>query len=69
MMEETLTQPTNLHDFSIDHSKQIELLQASLDNIITEKVKLLNQNQTECPKCKGQLRKLGKQTSAVMKHP
>ncbi|NQY36847.1 MAG: hypothetical protein HRT37_18160 [Alteromonadaceae bacterium] len=64
IMEESLTQPTNLHDFSIDHEKQIELLQISLDNIIAEKVKLLNQNQTACPKCKGQLAKLGKQTSA-----
>ena len=64
MMEETLIDPINLHDFSIGHEKQIELLQASLDNIIAEKVKLLNQTQTQCPECKGQLTKLGKQASA-----
>ena len=29
IMEESLTQPTNLHDFSIDHEKQIELLHHS----------------------------------------
>ena len=46
-MEDKLIEPTNLHDFSIGHEKQIELLQASLDNIIAEKVKLLNQNQTQ----------------------
>ena len=64
MMEESLIEPTNLHDFSVAHEKQIELLQASLDNIIAEKVKLLNQNQTQCPECEGHLKTKGTQASA-----
>ena len=64
IMEDTLTPPTNLLNFSISHVKQIELLQKSLDCIVSEKVKLLNQDKTLCSECKGHFKKAGKQSSA-----
>ena len=62
-----VTAPTNCLDFSIEQKEQIAILQASLDKIICEKTKLINQDITCCPKCSGKVIKLGKQPSKFLR--
>ncbi len=59
-----VTAPTNCLDFSIEQEDQISILQAALDEIITEKTKLLNQDISCCPECSGKVIKLGQQPSS-----
>ncbi len=59
MMEDNISKPTNCLDFSLEHEKQIEIIQLTLDQIISEKAKLLNQDQCSCPKCDGKIIKRG----------
>lgn len=59
IIEDLISKPTDCLDFSLEYEKQIELLQLTLDKIISEKAKLLNQDQTSCPKCKGKIIKRG----------
>jgi hypothetical protein len=63
LLQESITQPTNCLDFSLEHESQIELIQQALDCIIAEKAKLLNQEKMNCPKCSGKLIKIGLHTS------
>ncbi len=63
IMEDKIEAPQNCFDFSIGHSKQIDLLQAAQDQILNEKLKMLHQETTECPTCHIKLMKFGKQKS------
>lgn len=63
IIDEAISKPTNCLDFSIEHHQQIQIIQTSLDKIIAEKAKLLNQDSQECPECSGILIKIGNQQS------
>ena len=63
VMEDKISKPTNCLDFSIEHNKQIEIIQSSVDKIIAEKSKLLNTEKKSCPECSGKLVKLGRHRS------
>ncbi len=63
LLENAVTAPTNCLDFSLEQKKQIQLLQAALDNILIEKTELINSNLSSCPKCPGELIKRGKRKS------
>jgi hypothetical protein len=63
IIEDHITKPITCLDFSLEHDKQIELIQRTMDHIISEKAKLLNQDQGSCPKCGGKIIKLGTHTS------
>ena len=64
LLEERITKPTNCLDFSLEHEKQITLVQRALDHIISEKTKLLNQAKQDCPECTGKIIKIGMQVSS-----
>lgn len=49
-----LHKPTNCLDFSMGFDNQIKLIQGVQDNIILEKVKLVNEDKEFCPKCEKQ---------------
>lgn len=63
IMQGVITKPTNCLDFSLQHEQQIELIQVTMDKVISEKAKLLNQDINECPKCNGKIIKRGTHTS------
>ncbi len=63
LIEESVKVATNCLDFSLEHEKQIKLLQAALDNILIEKTELINNDLHLCPKCPGELIKQGKRKS------
>jgi len=63
LLEGSVNAPTNCLDFSLEHKQQIQLLQTALDNILREKAELINSNLPPCPKCPGELIKLGKRKS------
>lgn len=63
LFEEKIIAPNNCLDFSLEQEDQIAILQASLDKIISEKVKLINKDIKSCPKCSGKVIRLGKQPS------
>jgi len=63
LLEDTLNAPTNCFDFSMSHSKQIELIQTAQDSILNEKSKLIHQEKEKCPECNKKLIKFGKQNS------
>ena len=54
LLENLVNAPTNCLDFSLEHEKQIQFLQAALDNILLEKSALINSNLESCPKCPGE---------------
>lgn len=59
IIQDNISQPTDCLNFSLQHEKQIQLIQLTLDKIIAEKAKLLNQNLSVCPKCHGKIIKRG----------
>jgi hypothetical protein len=59
ILEDVISKPTNCFDFSLEHEKQIELIQISMDKIIAEKAKLINTDYTICPECGGKIKKYG----------
>jgi len=63
ILEDMLTAPNNCLDFSIIYEKQIEIMSKLLDQIIAAKVSLLNEDLKLCPKCKGEMIKIGKNRS------
>ena len=63
VMNDVISKPTNCLDISMEHEKQIELLQATLDKIISEKAKLLNKDEHVFPQCSGTIIKRGTRTS------
>lgn len=63
IMDGVISKPTNCLDFSLQHERQIELIQVTMDKVISEKTKLLNQDINDCPKCNGKIIKRGTHTS------
>ena len=63
LLEDILNMPSNCFDFSMGHSKQIELIQTAQDAILNEKSKLIHQEKDKCPECNKNLIKFGKQKS------
>lgn len=63
IMRDTISKPTNCLDFSLDHENQIQLIQSTIDHIIAEKIKLLNDSHKDCVKCSERLVKSGNHVS------
>jgi len=63
LLEDKLSKPTNILDFSLNHSDQIQLLKSALDNIMLEKAALINSDLDSCPSCSGEIIKQGKRKS------
>jgi hypothetical protein len=64
VLESTLEAPTNCLNFSIGMKNQIKLIQEVQNNVLNEKVKILEHGKAGvCPNCPGKLVKGGKQTT------
>jgi len=63
VMEDVIYKPTNCLDFSMGFDKQIKLVQVVQDNLLAEKVKLVNIEKQQCPHCTTKLHKFGTHTS------
>ena len=63
LLEDTLNIPTNCFDFSMGHTKQIELIKTAQDMILNEKAELIHKGKSKCPICNDKLIKFGKQNS------
>ena len=63
VMEDVIYKPTNCLDFSMGFDKQIKLVQVVQDNLLAEKVKLVNIEKQQCPHCATKLHKFGTHTS------
>lgn len=62
LVEGAIEKSTSLLDFSMGHTKQIELIKKSGDCYLAEKL-MLDEDNRICPDCEGKLMKLGKHES------
>lgn len=63
IVEDPLSAPTNCLDFSLELTKQINLLQKIQDHILNEKLVILSKKNKLCPCCEHKLIRSGKQKS------
>ena len=55
VLNEILLKPTNSLNYGMGQKKQIELIQAVQDNVLTEKNKMSVNTEGQCPKCQTKL--------------
>ena len=63
IIKDDLRAPKTNLDFSLELTKQIDIIKGVQDHVLNEKVAILNEEQNACPCCKGTLIKSGNQSS------